>query len=163
MRYLLAAYVYTYVWQVCVGIKIHPMPLKSVAIWCTCMTLPVHGWTFLSNEYARSLQWPQVLYYLHACLHFATITNIQCPGRAAFASLQYTNCLCMWCGTERWMYRVPLAAKKLPKGTSGPQRTGGNSREPYVSDRQPQQQSVSLHSRASFLVSSSCVNYKENI
>ena len=60
------------------------------------------------------------------------------------------------------IYCVPHAAKKLPKGTSGPQRTGGNSREPYVSDRQPQQQSVSLRSIASFLVSSSCVNYKEN-
>ena len=42
------------------------------------------------------------------------------------------------------------AAKKLPKGTSGPQRTATGSREPYVSDRQPQQQSVSpqYHSMA---------------
>ena len=44
-----------------------------------------------------------------------------------------------------------LTAKKLPKGTSGLQRSGTSSREPYVSDRQPQQQSVSppLHTRTS--------------
>ena len=41
------------------------------------------------------------------------------------------------------MWTVCPAAKKLPKGTSGPQRTATGSREPYVSDRQPQQQSVS--------------------